>query len=149
MKKILIVCLVAFGICYSSCTKEKATNNPNYDFAGVYTVMADSGYVSPGIINPDTLLVIECVNENEIKTKGYLNTTGTVRDNLVYFENIEKLTNTWYGNDLPLDKIEFESGRKEGNLIYITVTQESWVLGINGAGNSSGPHTAKIIAFKH
>lgn len=149
MKKVLLLCFIALGICFSSCQKEKAIDRV-YDFSGVYTVMVDSGYVYPGrIINPDTVLVIEYTNENEVKTKGYFNTTGIVRDSLLYFESIEITTDTWYGNNLPEDKIDFVPATKEGNLLYLSFTQESWIWGSSGSGSSAGAHSAKLIAFKH
>ena len=136
MKKILIICLIAFiNIVFSSCTKENEDvnvvieeNSITDKFVGSYSVYCNSVAYGNSMIDVDSLLVITKISDCEIKTSGYFNTLGIIADtNYICFEPIS------YNSSQEASSIEFTIGMLDGNVLTFSAIGH-YMFGWNGPG---------------
>jgi hypothetical protein len=123
MKKILILCLIALEIVFTSCKKENNYQNNEQtieQICGAYNIQHDiisanigTDYWSIGLenltISKDSLLFIDRISNNKIKTYGLFNTIGTINEDRIIFESIEFINNTCFNNYYDLSEIIYDS----------------------------------------
>lgn len=128
MKKFLFMCLIALGMMFTSCKKENNYQNSEQtieQICGAYNIQHD--IVDANIhtdftivnlenltISKDSLLFIDGISNNEIKTYGLFNTIGTINEDKIIFESIEFTNNNTYYNDY-LGEIIYDSIYVTGN----------------------------------
>lgn len=105
MKNKLFICLTLLFVLFASCKKENnstSSNTNNYSIiesiAGAYSVQHNIpqtpfGYyanfnVEDLSISKDSLLFIDRISEERIRTYGFFNTTGTVIEDRIEFDSI-------------------------------------------------------------
>ena len=148
MKKILIMCLIALGMMFTSCTKENENLTAESiadKFVGNYSVYCNSVAYGNSMIDVDSLLVITKISDNEIKASGYFNTIGVVYDtNHIYFESIE------YNSYQENSSIDFTEGILNGNVLTFNAIGH-YMFGWNGPGGIMNGNTLNhyFTAYKN
>lgn len=114
MKKILFMCLIVLGIVFTSCKKENNYQNSEQtieQICGAYNIQHDivdaninTDYSTISLenltISKDSLLFIDRISNNEIKTYGLFNTIGIINEDRIIFESIEFTNNTYISDHL-------------------------------------------------
>lgn len=102
MKKTLIIILATLSIVFVSCKKENhsgsySTSAVMENIAGAYDVQHNIGQAPFGYnvslnmedlsVSRDSLLFIDIISDNEIKTYGFFNSRGVVENNIIRFDS--------------------------------------------------------------
>ena len=160
MKKALLICLAIIALVFTSCKKETTPSNSNgsnatsntstvmENIAGAYDVQHSIGQTPFGYyasfnmenlgISRDSLLFIDRISDNRIKTYGFFNSKGTVDNEIIEFDSLSiqgtvnhpavgtytevdvvaKFENAYYSNGVINLNLHVYLYRREDNTLY-------------------------------
>lgn len=164
MKKIVLIGLAVIMLIFSSCKKESNSNGGNNfssvieNIAGAYDIQhafsqtpfgwnTSFGLESLGI-SRDSLLFIDRVSDNVIKTYGFFNTKGVVQNDRIQFDSVY-CNGCYYplgGQTDVIVSAKFENAYYSNGVINLNLRIFTYRVEDNSLFEEYG---SKIIAIKH
>lgn len=172
MKRILLICLSLFALVFTSCKKEETptnngtNNNTNNglsvmdNIAGAYDVQHSIGQTPFGYyasfnmedlsVSRDSLLFIDKISDDRIKTYGFFNTTGTVNNDRLQFDSLSivgSVSHPAVGTYTEVEVVaKFENAYYSNGVINLRLHVYMYKTEDNSLYDEYG---AKVIAIKH